>query len=353
MLFYRSSDKVLHLKYQVVTHVYTDVARNVKKWKAEGIKIFIFSHAWVNTQRLFMKKTNHGELFSYIDGFHDTHELGSITDAATFQRLVTQMGTSPADTLFLTKGVGEGRAAKQAGIHAILVISHGHQLKRYAPEDLAAFERIRSFDELIWRNPGGSQVVASGTQGTSTAAEEAAVSGQSAAAPSGTGSAVASGTGSAVKSKSGSKVSSKASGSKVSGSAAGSQMVSGTPSGSKVSSKASGSKVSGSAAGSQMVSGTPSGSKVSGSASGSKVSSKASGSKVSGSAAGSQMASGTPSGSKLASGTASSSGSASPPSAQMAAGSAAPGSATSPSPDGSQAPPDQNGEAGSQTSSSQ
>lgn len=158
-----------------------------------------------------MKKTNHGELFSYIDGFHDTHELGSITEPCTFQKLLSSMGTSPAETLFLTKGVAEGQAAKQAGIHAILVISHGHQLKRYAPEDLAAFERIRSFDELIWRDAdGGSQVVpgsVTGTTGTST--EEAAVmaSGGGSAVP-GTGTASESGvTGSVANSGTGSKLS--------------------------------------------------------------------------------------------------------------------------------------------------
>lgn len=191
-----------------------------------------------------MKKTNHGELFSYIDGFHDTHELGSITEPSTFQKLVSSMGTSPADTLFLTKGVAEGEAAKQAGIHAILVISHGHQLKRYSPEDLAAFERIQSFDELIWRDAdGGSQVApgsasgttetsVTGTTETSAAAEEAAVmasEGESAVPGSGTasGSGV---TGSVANSGTGNKVSSQTSGSKVSGSpGSGSYAGSGAP----------------------------------------------------------------------------------------------------------------------------
>lgn len=315
-----SSDEVVLINVLsslvVVTHVYTDVARNVKKWKAEGIKIYIFSHAWVNTQRLFMKKTNHGELFSYIDGFHDTHEHGSITDPSSYQKLVSVMGTSPADTLFLTKGVSEGRAAKQAGIHAILVISHGHQLKRYAPEDLAAFERIRSFDELIWRGGEGSQVApgsaapgsaAPGSQatgpvgsqgspstGSSTAAEEAAVA--SGASPgSGTASGAGSAVGSGVKSsKSGSKVSSKA-GSKLSGSPGSGSKLGSKASGSKMSSKASGSKLSGAgsgvpgsgvpgsgAPGSAAASGAPGSAAASG-APGSQTSAAASGAPASGS----------------------------------------------------------------------
>ena len=135
---------------QVVTHVYSDVSRNISKWKSEGIKIYLFSHAWIQTQKLFMKHTNHGELFSYIDGFFDTQALGRMDRVDSYEKLIRELVLSPDQVLFLTKGTTEGNVAKAAGIHSILVVSHSYQLEKYDRETLNSFERLRSFDELEW-----------------------------------------------------------------------------------------------------------------------------------------------------------------------------------------------------------
>ncbi|KAI1308697.1 Enolase-phosphatase E1 [Halotydeus destructor] len=133
---------------KLVTHVYTDVAKNLKVWSDAGIKIYIFSNAWVKAQKMFMAKTNHGQLDQLITGFFDTSDIGEPTDSNSFKKLTTQIGAPAGEIVFLTKGIAEGKAAKEAGIHAILVISHSHQLKRYEKEDLDSFQRLRSFDEL-------------------------------------------------------------------------------------------------------------------------------------------------------------------------------------------------------------
>ena len=167
-------------KEKVVTHVYTDCARNLQKWKAEGIKIFIFSHAWVNTQQLFMKKTNHGPLFELIDGFFDGKSIGQMSDPSSYQQLLQKIGIEGKDVLFLTKDVGEGRAAKASNIHSVLVISHGHQLKRYNQDDLKEFERIRSFDELVWNGEDPSGIAAP-SGGSGVASQTAPKSGSGSA----------------------------------------------------------------------------------------------------------------------------------------------------------------------------
>lgn len=132
----------------VFTHVYQDVARNIPQWKSMGMKIFFFSHAWIQTQKLFMKFTNHGELFSHIDNFFDTQALGPMNSPESYERLAQAIGLPKEQILFLTKGTEEGNAAKAVGIHSILVVSHSYQLQKYNRDDLASFERIRSFDEL-------------------------------------------------------------------------------------------------------------------------------------------------------------------------------------------------------------
>lgn len=132
-------------KGRLYTHVYSDVARNIRKWKGQGIRVFLFSHAWVVVQQLFMAKTNHEPLSAFIDGYFDNRTLGPMEQAQSFRMLMNNIKVPAGEVIFLTKGVAEGRAAKEAGIHSILVISHRHQMERYDKNDLQAFERIRSF----------------------------------------------------------------------------------------------------------------------------------------------------------------------------------------------------------------
>jgi len=132
------------------SHVYQDVERNLKRWHAMGIKIFIYSNAWVKSQKMFMEKTQHGELDSCITGYFDTSDIGEPTSVESFQKLIEKTGVPPDQMVFLTKGANEGVAARAAGIRALLVISHSHQLKRYTHEQLAEFERLRTFDDLLF-----------------------------------------------------------------------------------------------------------------------------------------------------------------------------------------------------------
>ena len=151
----KESDAHYKLKYLIYvdgyekgrlhTHVYSDVARNARKWKEQGIRVFLFSHAWIMVQQLFMGKTNHDSLSAFIDGYFDNQTLGPMEQARSFQMLMDSIKVPAAEVIFLTKGVAEGRAAKEAGIHSILVISHRHQMGRYDKQDLQSFERIRSF----------------------------------------------------------------------------------------------------------------------------------------------------------------------------------------------------------------
>lgn len=151
----RESDAHYKLKYviyvdgyekgRLYTHVYSDVARNIRKWKEQGIRVFLFSHAWIMVQQLFMAKTNHDSLSGFIDGYYDNQTLGPMEQANSFKLLMDAIKVPSTDVIFLTKGVAEGRAAKESGIHSILVISHRHQMGRYVKQDLQSFERIRSF----------------------------------------------------------------------------------------------------------------------------------------------------------------------------------------------------------------
>lgn len=173
--------EVGYLEGKLITHVYTDVAENMRAWHARGIMIYIYSNAWVRTQKLFMQKTNHGELDSCITGYFDTSDIGDPTEVGSFKKLIHRIDVPAANILFLTKSIAEGNAAKAAGIDSLLVsslslnsvltplvqvISHSHQMKYYDPQALAEYNRLRSFDELEFEGDPASMAGASQAGGS-------------------------------------------------------------------------------------------------------------------------------------------------------------------------------------------
>ncbi|RWS10819.1 enolase-phosphatase E-1-like protein 3 [Dinothrombium tinctorium] len=130
------------------THIYSDAARNIKKWRKAGIKTYIFSNAWHELQKLFLRFTTFGNLARNIDGYFDT-EIGNPTDPETYKKIMEMIKVKKgSDMLFITKSPQEAFAARSAGIIAILIISHATQQKQIEPSVLEAFQVIKTFDQL-------------------------------------------------------------------------------------------------------------------------------------------------------------------------------------------------------------
>lgn len=128
----------------------SDVVVQLKKWKMEqDIKLYVYSHAAIEAQKLFLSNTNHGELESIIDNHYDT-TFGKKEDPQSFERLVKELGVAPEDVLFLTKNVAEAKAAQSVGLGVVLVLTHRRNIERLSAEDRQGFRSriIRSFNEL-------------------------------------------------------------------------------------------------------------------------------------------------------------------------------------------------------------
>ncbi|KAH7640102.1 enolase-phosphatase E1 [Dermatophagoides farinae] len=107
------------------TPVYSDVAITVQRWKnTKAIKLYILSNGWAEASRKFMSKTSHGDLNLVIDDHFDT-SIGPLLNPETFTKVAAKIGQSLADVIFLTKSAEQGKAAKQAGMNVILVLTHG------------------------------------------------------------------------------------------------------------------------------------------------------------------------------------------------------------------------------------
>lgn len=133
-------------KGKITTPIYSDVGIQVRKWKDMDIKIYVLSNTWVEGTKKFLSKTSMGDLNLMIDGHYDTTE-GSLTAAETYTKLIGKIGQPAGEVLFLTKDPPQAKAAKDAGLNIVLVLTHRKAIEKLTEEE-KAYPRIRSMNEL-------------------------------------------------------------------------------------------------------------------------------------------------------------------------------------------------------------
>ena len=99
--------------------VYPDVPVAFERWKRKGKKICIYSSGSVLAQQLLFGSVATGDLTAYIASFSDTR-LGAKTEAESYGRIAASAGYEPAEFLFLSDAGKEIRAARSAGMQALL-----------------------------------------------------------------------------------------------------------------------------------------------------------------------------------------------------------------------------------------
>lgn len=138
---------------KIETPVYSDVAIQIKHWRiTQNIKLFVLSNGWIEATKRFMAKTNHGDLNLLIDGHFD-NTIGPLDDPETFKIVCRKINIASEHVLFLTKSVSECNAAKEAGLNAILVMTHRRDLARLntlTDEQRQQLIYIRSFNEITF-----------------------------------------------------------------------------------------------------------------------------------------------------------------------------------------------------------
>lgn len=165
---------------QILTPIYRDVPSGLRRWFAEGIKFYVFSNTWVEAQKALLRNTNHGDLTNLIAGHFD-NDFGLLNEPDSWRRFCAQVRQRPEDTLFLTKSVQEGKAALDAGLQVVLVLTHRHNVKAVGPEDRQRFPYVRTLDDLQWLEgsmmPGDQPVSGAGASATGANAARASATG--------------------------------------------------------------------------------------------------------------------------------------------------------------------------------
>lgn len=95
--------------------LYPDVAPNLRRWAAGGVRLFVYSSGSVAAQRQIFGHSSDGDLAALFAGFFDTR-VGAKRDAASYDRIAIGIGVPTAEVLFLSDSEAELDAAAAAGL---------------------------------------------------------------------------------------------------------------------------------------------------------------------------------------------------------------------------------------------
>ena len=102
------------------------MVQSFKKWTDSGLRCHIYSSGSVEAQKLLFKYSEHGDLTNYVTSYFDTVNAGPKLKSESYKVIAKELKAEPKSILFLSDNPGEIRAAKEAGLHAIVLVRPGN-----------------------------------------------------------------------------------------------------------------------------------------------------------------------------------------------------------------------------------
>jgi enolase-phosphatase E1 len=96
-------------------HVYPEVSARLHAWRADGLRLYVYSSGSVPAQQLFFRYSEAGDLTPLFAGYFDT-ETGPKRETASYARIAAAIDERPEHILFLSDIVEELDAAHAAGL---------------------------------------------------------------------------------------------------------------------------------------------------------------------------------------------------------------------------------------------
>jgi enolase-phosphatase E1 len=105
-------------------HIYPDAAAALRRWRAAGIRLYVYSSGSVEAQKLLFGHTAFGDLTPLFSGYFDTR-VGGKLETASYAKIAATIGFPPSELLFLSDHAGEIAAAAGAGWDVQLIDRDG------------------------------------------------------------------------------------------------------------------------------------------------------------------------------------------------------------------------------------
>ena len=121
--------------------LYEDAARALRRWKGQGLRLYVYSSGSEQAQRLLFAHTPHGDQTGLFDGFFDTR-VGPKREAASYREIARRTGLSPGEILFLSDVEAELDAAREAGLGTVRLHREG------GPLPASRHPVVRDFDAI-------------------------------------------------------------------------------------------------------------------------------------------------------------------------------------------------------------
>ncbi|MFM7732065.1 MAG: acireductone synthase [Cyanobium sp.] len=127
--------------------LYEDVAPALRRWRADGLGLAVYSSGSVAAQQLIYGHSTAGDLCPLFSHWFDTR-IGSKLEPESYACIVRQLETEAGRVLFISDSVQELQAANQAGLATLLC---ARDADGTCTDDWSAAAVIRSFDDVTLR----------------------------------------------------------------------------------------------------------------------------------------------------------------------------------------------------------
>ena len=126
-------------------HVYPDVAPALERWRAQGLKLAVYSSGSVAAQKLLFGCSDVGDLDIHFEANFDTG-IGHKRESNSYRTIVEELESPPDQILFLSDIGAELQAAKEVGLSVL-------QLMRSGNTRDTRFEAVENFKliDQLWR----------------------------------------------------------------------------------------------------------------------------------------------------------------------------------------------------------
>ncbi|MDF0533471.1 acireductone synthase [Shewanella sp. A32] len=121
-------------------HIYPDFIEAIQQYHTQGLRVYSFSSASVEAQKLLFSHSDGGDLTELFNGHFDTR-TGSKLDKQAYSNILNTISLAPKQVLFVSDLLGELKAAAAAGMQIC-------QMVRSDAVKTGDYRQIHSFNEL-------------------------------------------------------------------------------------------------------------------------------------------------------------------------------------------------------------